>query len=956
MHRPLTLVVGSAAVIGGGVLAVMVQPVLGTGLTAFGGILLGLALRREDRTELAALAVANPAVALVVADPNRNDCPLVYVSPGFTATNGYEPEEALGKNCRFLQGTETDPVAVERLRTAIRQRLPTEVRLRNRRKDGTLFWNQLSICPVRSAEGRDYLVGVQKDVTAEVEALEAATELSTFQRGLLDAAEVTVISTDAGGTIRSWNATAERLLGWRADEMVGRQTPAVIHVLGEVVARAEELSRELGRHIEPGFETFAVKARETGRTDVHEWTYVRKDGSTFPVHLAISALRDPDGRVVGYLGVGTDITADVARRAALLAAKESAEAAARTKSEFLAMMSHEIRTPMNGVLGMAGLLADTPLTPLQRDYLATVRASGEALLAIINDILDFSKIEAGRLDLERIPFEVQQAAEDAIALVAERAHAKGIELLCLQHPGLPDQHLGDPGRLRQILLNLLSNAVKFTPRGEVTLEIRQAGPDLVLQVRDTGLGMTHEVMDRLFMPFTQADVSTTRRFGGTGLGLAITRRLTELMGGSIDVESTVGLGSTFTIRLRLPLGPDLPERTQERHTPLAGHRVLVIDDHATNRTIVRRHLEPWGIEVSEATSGPEALRQLREAAARGRPWQAAIVDMQMPGMDGASLGEIIHQDPDLRSMGLLLLTSLGHGLPEEERQRCGFQACLSKPVRRRPLQDGLRTCLGLGQSPAPLSPVTTVRRLSGRVLVVEDNPVNQRIAIALCARLGLRTDAAGNGLEALEALDRAPYDAVLMDCQMPEMDGYAATTLWRSREAGHHQRHTPIIALTANAFEEDRQRCLAAGMDDHLSKPIALDALAACLGRYLGAEASIPAPAPPAAPAKATIDPARLATLAAQVGNEGVREVVQEALTTLPQDLTDLRQRLSSGDGDGLRRTAHRIKGQALALGLDALATHCQTLEKQPDQDPHLVMVRLEAAWTEAYAWLQARD
>ena len=965
MSRPVALLVGTLAAIGGGIVATSVHPVLGVGLAVFGGVLLGLNLRREDRTDLAAMAVANPAVALVVADPGKPDCPLIYVSPGFTQVNGYAAEEALGRNCRFLQGPGGNSDELDRLRAAIRTRQPVVVRLRNRRKDGTLFWNQLSVASVRSAQGREYLVGVQKDVTAEVESLaraqQAADELrnlSNFQTALLDAADVTVISTTTAGVIRHWNATAERLLGWTAAEMIGLQSPAILHVGAEVVARAEVLSQELGRPIAPGFEVFTAKTIATGRPDANHWTYLRKDGSSFIVRLSVTTLRDHQGNVIGFLGVGTDVTAEDEQRQILEQAKETAENAARAKSEFLAMMSHEIRTPMNGVLGMAGLMADTPLSPLQRDYLGTIRTSGEALLAIINDILDFSKIEAGRLELERIPFEVRQAAEDAITLLAEKAQAKGIELLCVIDPGLPDQHLGDPGRFRQVLLNLLSNAIKFTDHGEVAVAIHQDGPALVMSVQDTGVGMTEEVQARLFTAFTQADASTTRRFGGTGLGLAISQRLITQMGGEIRVTSSPGHGSRFTVRLNLDLGPALPEMPAGERTDLAGRRVLIVDDHPTNRTILRHLLESWGLTVAEANGGPEALRLLRESARNGHLYELAILDMQMPGMDGAALGEVIHQDPFLTATRLLLLTSLGHALTEEDRQRCGFTACLSKPIRRRPLQEALRAACGLA-SPARVALTTHSRQFSGRVLIVEDNPINQRIAIALCTRLGLRSDAAANGLEALEALKRAPYDAVLMDCHMPEMDGYAATAAWRARETTHRAPRLPIIALTANAFDEDRPRCLDSGMDAHLTKPITIEALMACLSHHLPTaappEAAMPIDIPSSTPSDQNLDPRQLELLIEQVGAEGVAEIIAEVMVAMPQDLALLRSQVEAGDRATYPRTAHRIKGQALTFGLSGLVHWCNHLERQPDQDPTGDLQRIDAAWAVAKTWLNTR-
>jgi two-component system sensor histidine kinase/response regulator len=707
--------------------------------------------------------------------------------------------------------------------------------------DGHTTWAMTTKMPLRDTNGSIVgTFGISKDITDLMEVEAKLSYERDLLRALLDNIPDRISFKDRESRfLRCSRALVKRLGLENAEQMVGK-TDFDFHPK----EKAQEYFDDEQRIINTRQPLVNKMERQVDLNGQEIWASVSK----VPIYTK-------DGSVAGIIALSRDITLLKKAQEQLQLARDAALESARLKSEFLANMSHEIRTPMNAIVGMTGILLETDLTEEQRDYTETIRISTETLLDIINDILDFSKIEAGKLVFDIIDFNVPDIVEGTVELLAARAQDKSLELLYWIHPDVPDLLRGDPGRIRQVLSNLLSNAVKFTEQGEVVLRVVKESEDdqrLVLRfvVSDTGIGISQHAQPLMFQAFTQADGSMTRKFGGTGLGLAISKQLVDLMHGKIGVESTLGKGSTFwfTVELQKPAAAGLPSMQEIEKGSLMGLRVLIVDDNATNRQILQHQVTSWRMRGDLSAGGLDALGMMRRAAVEGDPYQLVILDQQMPEMDGLTLAREIKADSKLAPTHLVMLTSMAQRLGVDELQAAGIAACLVKPVKKSRLFDCLSTLMagpeGELVEEMQVMPATTHPRLilpegrkNIRILLAEDNPVNQKVALRQLQKLGLSADAVANGLEVLDSIKRIPYDLIIMDCQMPEMDGYEATRQLREleKDAGqkHDYRRHYVVAMTANAMQGDREKCLASGMDDYISKPVTLGDLQSALQRAI---------------------------------------------------------------------------------------------------------------------------
>ena len=877
------------------------------------GTLIDITARKQAEKEVAMLAHAVRSIheSVVITD---SDNKLLFVNDAFLNTYGYERDEVLGNDVLQLVRPATDSLdTVENPH----QRLPSRWKgdLINRKKDGTEFPIHLSASPILDEADRTIAYAAVIQDISERKRIEQEVNMLAHAIRFINES---VVVTDLDGRIIFVNEGAVKVFGYERDEMLGQHV-SLFDSQEQVATGADVVVASANAGLWEG-----------------EFQARRKDGTEFPLQLWASTINDETGRPIALVGTSQDVTDRTRRMEELQNAKEAAEAANRSKSEFLANMSHEIRTPMNGIIGMTELALDTELTAEQREYLKMVKLSADSLLGVINDVLDFSKIEAGKLELDPAEFNLLDAVDEVMKALAVRADQKGLELAYYLRPGVPERVVGDVGRLRQILVNLVGNAIKFTERGEVIVRVEaqaQTSSEVVLHfgVRDTGIGVPAEKQSLIFESFTQADGSTTRKYGGTGLGLSISSQLVHMMGGEIWVESPVNLPSTggesgsrfnFTGIFGLPLVSELNAHPPEMYD-VEGVPVLIVDDNATNRKILEVQLTSWKMKPALVDGARSALHAIKQAAIAGAPFRLALLDFHMPEMDGLALCEEIKKLPEGRDLRIIMMSSSVHQRNDDRSLDYGINASLLKPVKAAELLTIIREVLGADVRSQ------TQRTQAGRrsahpshILVAEDSPVNQELIRRLLEKWGHTPILAEDGLKALSLFDGETFDLVLMDLQMPEMNGFEATAAIRKRELGAGTR-IPIIALTAHALKGDRERCIEAGMDDYVSKPIDAEKL------FDAVEAAVS----PGARARDDCEafPKALDLDGLMRNFDGDAELVLRLAgvfgDTCPVQMEQIGDAVRRKDSEALARGAHMLKGTVANFGAHAAVSAVVQLE-----------------------------
>lgn len=797
-------------------------------------------------------------------------------------------------------------------------------------KSGKQRWILTTKIPLKDQDGKIIgLVGFGLDFTERKKEEDLVKRERILLRTVIDHLPNTIYVKDREGRKKLANRAELQMMGCKTEEEAIGKTDFDIYP----------------REIAEKFFEDDMTVIEQGKPVINrEEIIIDREGNKKWWLTSKIPLRDEHGNIIGLVGIGQDITERKNAEQEIKKAKEAAEAANRAKSEFLANVSHEIRTPMNGIIGMTGLLLETNLTKEQRDYAETIRNCSESLLQILNDILDFSKVEAGKLELEELDFNLYSAIEDTADLMAFKAHEKGLEFISFIEPDVPQWLKGDPGRLRQIIINLVGNGIKFTQKGEVSIHVSKVKQEndtvtLRFEITDTGIGIPEDKIGLLFQPFSQIDSSTTRRFGGTGLGLSISKRLVEMMNGETGVRSQVGIGSTFWFTaifkvLKEPLVNGLPAIDI-----LKGRRALIVDDNPTNRQLLSKLLSNWGCIHEEVASADAALKRLRETVAEGNPFEIVMLDMNMPEITGEELGQIIKSDTALSKTHLIMLTSVNQRGDLERLRKIGFDGYLTKPIRQVHLLQMLANIFAPQSQQGKMDiehtkdTSTQLRRRKYRILVAEDNITNQRVTLKMLEKLGYHADAVANGLEAIKALTEIPYDLVLMDCQMPEMDGYEATRVIRNPESPVKNHQIIVIAMTAHAMEGEREKCLLSGMNDYISKPVTMRDLEKMLERWLP-EKSEDAAKKDSVPQQSEIgvskeefDPNFLVEKM-MLDEDTARVILQSYIKDTENQIDNLRKGINEKNWADVTRIAHSMKGASANVGAYLLKEIAAAMEK----------------------------